>query len=112
MTADSSSPALTDDAGLRAQRAAEQHLMDVWEAEQVIDDAQDDGTPDHELPLSPASAPWDGCETCVVREVIHAAWPILRDDVLASLRGAGFDDAAAFLSAEYGVEESGTAAGE
>jgi hypothetical protein len=33
----------------------------------------------------PSSAPFDGCEDCLVREVLHAAWPHL----LAEARPSG-----------------------
>jgi hypothetical protein len=42
-----------------------------------------DPRPEH-LVEDPASAPFDGCQDCETREVIHAAWPLLR---LAALAG-------------------------
>ena len=53
------------DYGLEAQRAAEEHLSLCLEAE--WDEEVDD----------PSSAPFCGCLTCIVREVLHAAWPVL-----------------------------------
>ena len=57
------------DFGYEAQRAAEAHLDACMEAL----DEQEHG----EDVESPASAPFDGCDTCCVREVLFAAWPIL-----------------------------------
>lgn len=57
------------DFGIVAQKAAEAHLqacMDALDAEQDGDEIQ-----------SPASAPFCGCDTCCVREVLFAAWPFL-----------------------------------
>lgn len=56
-----------------AQRAAEAHLAAcqdaMFEAFQ-IDDPQ-------AWPASPSIGPFCGCDTCVVREILHAAWPEL-----------------------------------
>ena len=51
------------DVGVLAQRAAEDHLAACWEALDIMEE-------------SPASAPFCGCQTCEVREVLYAAWPI------------------------------------
>lgn len=64
------------DHGMAAQKAAEEHLDACWEAywmEEV------DGDEDV---ISPALAPFCGCQTCVVREVLYAAYPHLKDQVL------------------------------
>jgi hypothetical protein len=64
---------MDDDPGIRAQRAAEAHLsacVDALFAESESDNPDD-------WPESPASAPFCGCDTCVVREVLFAAWPII-----------------------------------
>jgi hypothetical protein len=61
------------DYGLEAQKAAELHLdacreaMEQWEEAGEISEAVE----------SPASAPFCGCQTCEIREVLYAAWPIL-----------------------------------
>jgi len=56
---------------MAAQQAAEQHLEACWAFEHgEVDDAPD------------FSAPFCGCETCQVREVLHAAWPHLRQGLL------------------------------
>lgn len=52
-----------------AQRAAETHLAACQEALW----AEEEGT-DVE---SPALGPFCGCDTCIVREILHAAWPHL-----------------------------------
>ena len=64
---------MPDDIGRRAQRAAEAHLAACEEAMYEADcvgEAEVD---------SPASAPFCGCTTCQVREVLHAAWPIFEE---------------------------------
>jgi len=71
---------ITNDPGVRAQRAAEAHLVACWEAFHAYDEL---GVEEGEGPEDPSSAPFCGCETCVVREVLYAAWPILRDAALA-----------------------------
>ena len=48
-----------------AQQAAEDRLMEAWE---FINEESDGATLD---------AAFCGCETCVVREAITAAWPFL-----------------------------------
>src|ERR1039458_1412745 len=52
------------DVGVRAQRAAEEHLS-------ACEDAmyEEDNGDSEELPESPACGPFCGCSTCVVREV-------------------------------------------
>lgn len=58
-----------------AQRAAEEHLAACQEAmyaTEGIDDPQD-------WPESPSIGPFCGCDTCVVRETLHAAWPHVID---------------------------------
>lgn len=52
---------------MRAQQLAEEHLTACEEAVDPDDDF------DTELE-SPAVGPFCGCVTCVVREVLHAAW--------------------------------------
>ena len=57
------------DWGYEAQKVAEAHLgacMESMFAEQEGEEA-----------ASPASAPFDGCDTCITREVLHAAYPVL-----------------------------------
>jgi len=54
-----------------AHAAAEAHMWECW---QSLDD--DDVDPD-------TAAPFCGCMTCEVRETLHAAYPHLRDMVLA-----------------------------
>lgn len=61
------------DYGALAQKAAEEHLSACWEAYW----AEEESESLEDLPESPACAPFCGCETCVVREVLFAAWPII-----------------------------------
>lgn len=67
------------DWGVIAQRAAELHLNACLTAfyaseEELTDQHGDDPVAAVE---SPASAPFDGCDTCQIREVLHAAWPVI-----------------------------------
>lgn len=69
----------------QAQRAAVTHLQACAEAMDEAEEALSAGDePITEeflanLPPSPAVAPFDGCDDCVVREVLHAAWPALTE---------------------------------
>lgn len=60
------------DWGYEAQQVAEAHLSACHEALFAEQDADDCSM----IPESPASAPFCGCDTCVVREVLYAAWPV------------------------------------
>jgi hypothetical protein len=61
------------DPGPAIQRAAEAHLSACWEAHYAEEEAEDGA---EEVP-SPAFGPFCGCETCIVREVIAGAWPVI-----------------------------------
>jgi len=63
------------DVGMRAHAAAVTHLHACYAAL----DARDSGVTRDDVDAvdDPASAPFCGCEDCMVREVLHAAWPIL-----------------------------------
>ncbi len=63
---------MTYDAGLAAHDAAEQHLKACWEAFYAQEDCETD-----EVIASSAFGPFCGCDTCVVREVLAAAWPVI-----------------------------------
>lgn len=63
------------DYGFEAQKAAEAHLDAIYEFEE----AYEQDWPDKDLMDTPAIGPWCGCQTCVVREALHAAWPSLRE---------------------------------
>ena len=56
------------DVGVLAQKRAEKHLAACMEA---LDDDEIG---------SPASAPFCGCNTCVIREVLWAVWPLLVEE--------------------------------
>jgi hypothetical protein len=60
------------DIGILAQRAAEKHLDACHEAMWAWEEGDDEIE-------SPASAPFCGCDTCIVREVLWAAWPIFQE---------------------------------
>ena len=67
------------DWGVRAQRAAEAHLEACEEALYAAEGEEGEDQDE------PGLGPYCGCTTCVVREVLYAAWPILRQ---AALDGA------------------------
>lgn len=81
------------DLGQQAHAAAVAHLeaCDTWESfGGACDDCDVDecpGAPENE---PDTAGPYCGCQDCVVREVLHAAWPFLveaaRLEVLAQLR--------------------------
>lgn len=64
------------DWGARAQEAADKHLSAVWthfhEEAEAVGDEEFESTP------SPARGPFDGCQTCEVREILEVAYPLLR----------------------------------
>lgn len=72
---------MTRDFGAAAQKAAEAHLAACQEA--LFEMEEDSG----ELVESPASAPFCGCDTCMVREVLYAAWTVLDEWVEDALDG-------------------------
>lgn len=65
---------LPGDIGLAAQQTAERHLAACQEAYWQLEEGADVDVVD-----CPAVGPFDGCDTCIVREVLHAAWPILAE---------------------------------
>lgn len=66
------------DYGLEAQKAAEAHLAACQEVFWELEEGEMTG----EESSSPASAPFCNCDTCIVREVLFAAWPIMERSVL------------------------------
>lgn len=56
----------------RAHDAAEAHIA-ACEAHELACDGLDVA----EWPPSPASAPYCGCDTCIIRETLVAAWPVI-----------------------------------
>lgn len=69
------------DWGLKAHQAAEQHLAACLEAMYAEDESDLDTWPED------MAGPFCGCETCVIREVLHAAWPILLQAAQAEADG-------------------------
>lgn len=67
------------DYGDEAQKAAEAHLGACWDWFYYEQDEVplDPGTSE----INPASAPFDGCPTCEVREILFAAWPLIEEGV-------------------------------
>lgn len=55
-----------------AQRAAEARLRDVETRYYAEQEGDNDAWDDYE-----GDAPYCGCDTCLVREILHAAWPHL-----------------------------------
>lgn len=64
------------DYGAEAQKAAEEHLNGCWDWYDQQEYADVLG-----VPANPASAPFDGCPTCEIREILFAAWPIIEEGV-------------------------------
>jgi hypothetical protein len=69
------------DFGAEAQAAAQAHLAACQEALFLMEEEGD------ETAESPASAPFCGCEICIVREVLWATWAVLDDWVEDALEG-------------------------
>lgn len=67
---------LAQDWALQAHQVAEAHLNEVWEWYHADEDGESDLGPD------PAFAPFCGCETCEVREILLAALPYITAGVL------------------------------
>lgn len=102
------------DWGYEAQKAAEAHLAACQEAEYAFEEILMEGGDPADAPESPACAPFCSCETCVVREVLYAAWPVFeaserefRAQVEAAFASLNIGDVAAArskLAAALGVE--------
>lgn len=60
-----------------AHEVAAAHIETCWMA--LNDEIDDDDEPIR----SPASEPFCGCQDCETREILHAAWPLLRRAALA-----------------------------
>jgi hypothetical protein len=73
------------DWGYEAQQAAEAHLAVCAEWMDYYEEGENAEPPEGE---DPSCAPYDGCDTCLVREVLHAAWPIIEKAV----RSGDLDD--------------------
>ena len=78
---------MSRDWGNEAHQAGIRRL-DLCEAWQYYNEGgQDDGELPPDTP-DPSCAPFCGCETCVVREVLDAAWPIM----VEAMRSGDFDE--------------------
>lgn len=64
--------AAAPDWGMRMQEAAERHISAVSDAYF----REENGEQDVE---SPAAAPYDGCDTCMIREILAGAWPVMAE---------------------------------
>jgi hypothetical protein len=58
-----------DELAERAQRIAAEHVARCDDAMFAADQGEE--------VVSPASTLYDGCDTCVIRETLHAIWPHL-----------------------------------
>lgn len=90
------------DPGIEAQEAAEAHLGACWEA---LDIEGDPASQDVEDPFEgiDLAGPFDGCPTCEVREVLHAAAPILLGALVDELDAAGHRDAARLIERSWSL---------
>lgn len=68
---------------VKAQKAGEERLQAIAEYELQTEELGEPPPIDY-----PAVAPWCGCDTCVVREVLDAAWPHLLELARAELCAA------------------------
>jgi hypothetical protein len=68
----------TDEFGQVVQRKAEAHLAACFDAMDAFEEAPDA----EQAPESPAFGPFDGCQTCIVREVLSVCW----EEMLAEAR--------------------------
>lgn len=68
------------DYGHLAQKAAEAHLAACDDALYDYDEHGDDAT----VQMPETAGPYCGCSTCIVRETLHAAWPIIEQYVRAN----------------------------
>lgn len=66
------------DYGYALHRLVEKHLSLCMEAYEAIEDASDAGD---RAPVinDPASGPYDGCNTCDVRETLYISWPVIEE---------------------------------
>jgi hypothetical protein len=71
----------TRDFEAQVQRKAEAHLDECFEA---LYEGDDTGTFEND---SPAFAPFCGCTTCIVREVLMSVW----DDLVDEIKGVDRD---------------------
>lgn len=76
------------DYGYEAQQAAEAHLDLCNEWEEWEENGGEEGSLEAPKGENPAVGPYCGCITCTIREILHAAWPILE----AGVRSGDFDE--------------------
>jgi hypothetical protein len=66
---------LSRDYGLEAQQAAEAHIEACFDA---LDHEGEPGA-EEQIPFPETLGPFCGCTTCIVRETLWKAWPILEE---------------------------------
>jgi hypothetical protein len=74
-----SKPSSARDFGVEAQEAVDAHIGACWEAFYAYEENGEDVE-------SPSFGPFDGCETCVTREMLYAAWPVIEESVRHDLQ--------------------------
>ena len=76
------------DWGYHAQKVAAAHLdaCNEWQA-YYEEGGKEGGNPPPRVP-DPAIGPYCGCDTCIVRETLAAAWPVIE----AAIRSGDFDE--------------------
>ena len=73
------------DWGYHAQVVAQEHLdlVEAWQEFYENDGYDDEGkTPEPDQP-DPAIGPYDGCGTCMIREILYASWPVIEAATLS-----------------------------
>lgn len=56
-----------------AHKAAEEHLAACWQWMEYEEEPEGEAPPEPDM-----LGPFDGCDTCTIREILHAAEPHLR----------------------------------
>jgi hypothetical protein len=70
------------DLDARLWEAAVAHVKACEEAAAAADEIDDP----RDWPRSPANAPYDGCDTCIIRETLFGAWPVIAAELRALSR--------------------------
>lgn len=76
------------DWGHHAQKIAEAHLQACSDWAQWYEEGgEESGYPKPDVP-DPSVGPYCGCDTCIIRETLAAAWPVIE----AAVRSGDFDE--------------------
>lgn len=68
------------DYGLEAHNAAAAHLQECWDYLSYVNGLVETDNVES-VGEDPASAPFCGCDTCQIREILWAAWPFVRASI-------------------------------